>query len=106
MGRPRTIAPDGEIAHVSFRLSADLADELRREAKATGRTMGAVIRDRLDQSARRQRVAAGLLSSATWYTGGGNPMVTLDIVPDSQPVGVWERLPADARIVVTAETNR
>lgn len=106
MGRPRTINPDGEIAHVSFRLSADLADELRRQAEATGRTMGAVIRDRLDQSVRRQPIAAGLLSSATWNTGGGNALVTLDIVPDSQPVGVWERLPADARIVVTAETSR
>lgn len=106
MGRPRTINPDGEVSQISFRLPATLADDIRAEARDTGRSVGAVVRDRLDKPIRRQAVlAAGLLSSATWNTGGGNALVTLDIIPDIQPVGVWERFPADARIVVTAETT-
>jgi len=50
MGRPRTIAPDGDTVHTTVRISETLADELRREAEATGRSMGAVIRDRLEAS--------------------------------------------------------
>ena len=34
----------------SVRLSEMMAEELRREAEATGRSMGAVIRDRLETS--------------------------------------------------------
>lgn len=50
MGRPRIIAPDGESFQTTVRISETLAEELRREAEATGRSMGAVIRDRLQAS--------------------------------------------------------
>jgi len=50
MGRPRIIAPDGDTVHTTVRISETLAEELRREAEATGRSMGAVIRDRLQAS--------------------------------------------------------
>ena len=100
MGRPRTINPDGDVSQISFRLPAALADDIRAEARDTGRSVGAVVRDRLDEPVRRSRLVAGLLTSMSWpYLSETASVVRLDIVTNDVPEG----FPPDARIVVTAE---
>lgn len=58
MARPRTIAPHGNTRLLTVRVSDDVAEALRTEAEATGRSVGAVIRDRLDALRTREGKAS------------------------------------------------
>jgi hypothetical protein len=58
MARPKTIAPEGTTRHLSVRVSDRLAALLRAEAEATGRSVGAVIRDRLEAMTEREGKAS------------------------------------------------
>ena len=51
MARPRTINPRGKTRRLSVVVSEPLVNELKREAKKQGRTLGALVRERLEQGA-------------------------------------------------------
>ena len=50
MPRPRFVDPDGDTQRVTVLLPRTTVAEMRLEAERTGRTMSAVMRDRLERT--------------------------------------------------------
>ena len=51
MARPRTINPKGSTRRLSVVVSESVVQELRKEAEKQGKTLGAVVRERLYRGA-------------------------------------------------------
>jgi hypothetical protein len=51
MARPRTINPKGNTRKLSVRVADSVARELEKEAIKKGKTIGAVVRERLEKGA-------------------------------------------------------
>ena len=47
MARPRTINPRGKVRRLTVTLAEPVAQHLEREAKREGKSLGAVVRERL-----------------------------------------------------------
>lgn len=50
-GRPRIIAPDEPTVRVSAEVPVTVAEQLRTEAEAAGRSVASIIRERLNARA-------------------------------------------------------
>lgn len=51
MARPRSINPKGNTRKLSVRVADSVARELEKEAEKQGKTLGAVVRERLEKGA-------------------------------------------------------
>jgi hypothetical protein len=51
MARPKTINPKGTTRRLSVVVSDSVARDLEKEARKQGKTLGAVVRERLDRGA-------------------------------------------------------
>ena len=51
MARPKTINPKGTTRRLSVVVSDSVARDIEKEAKKQGKTIGAVVRERLDKGA-------------------------------------------------------
>jgi hypothetical protein len=51
MARPKTINPKGSTRRLSVVVSETVVEDLEKEAKKQGKTLGAVVRERLDKGA-------------------------------------------------------
>jgi hypothetical protein len=51
MARPRTINPKGNTRRLSVVVPEPLVNELKREAKKQGRTLGSLVREKLQGAA-------------------------------------------------------
>lgn len=51
MARPKTINPKGNTRRLSVVVSDSVARDLEKEARKQGKTLGAVVRERLDRGA-------------------------------------------------------
>lgn len=51
MARPKTINPKGTTRRLTVVVSDSVAKDLEKEAKKQGKTLGAVVRERLDRGA-------------------------------------------------------
>lgn len=51
MARPRSINPRGKTRRLSVIVSEQVAKDLEKTARKQGKTLGAVVRERLDKGA-------------------------------------------------------
>lgn len=51
MARPKTINPKGKTTQLTVKVAEPVVNELKREAKRRGVTVGAIIRERLANAA-------------------------------------------------------